>query len=107
MTPYLELVRHILEHGERKDDRTGTGTMSVFGVQIRYDLGRDSNMRLEIYDARGRRVRSLEQGARGRGTYVVQWNGRDDSGALAARGVYFISLNTERQLFSRKVVLAR
>ncbi len=38
MEPYLELVRHILENGERRDDRTGTGTLSVFGAQSRYDL---------------------------------------------------------------------
>jgi thymidylate synthase len=38
MQQYLELVRHILEHGERREDRTGTGTLSVFGTQTRYDL---------------------------------------------------------------------
>ncbi|HRK78877.1 MAG TPA: thymidylate synthase [Thiobacillus sp.] len=38
MKPYLELMRHVLEHGARKDDRTGTGTLSVFGWQMRYDL---------------------------------------------------------------------
>ncbi|ODV13196.1 MAG: thymidylate synthase [Thiobacillus sp. SCN 64-317] len=38
MKPYLDLMRHVLEHGARKDDRTGTGTLSVFGWQTRYDL---------------------------------------------------------------------
>ena len=38
MKPYLDLMRHVLEHGTRKDDRTGTGTLSVFGWQMRYDL---------------------------------------------------------------------
>lgn len=38
MRQYLDLVRNILEHGERKDDRTGTGTLSVFGYQSKYDL---------------------------------------------------------------------
>jgi thymidylate synthase len=38
MKPYLDLMRHVLEHGARKDDRTGTGTLSVFGWQMRYDL---------------------------------------------------------------------
>ena len=38
MKQYLELVQHVLDHGEKKDDRTGTGTISVFGYQAKYDL---------------------------------------------------------------------
>ncbi|MGR8918091.1 MAG: thymidylate synthase [Gammaproteobacteria bacterium] len=40
MKTYLELLRHVREHGTRKDDRTGTGTLSVFGYQMRFDLAR-------------------------------------------------------------------
>jgi len=40
MLPYLHLVRHVLDHGTRKSDRTGTGTLSVFGYQMRFDLAR-------------------------------------------------------------------
>ena len=38
MKPYLNLMRHVLEQGTEKRDRTGTGTKSVFGYQMRYDL---------------------------------------------------------------------
>ena len=38
MRQYLDLISHILDHGRRKNDRTGTGTLSVFGYQSRYDL---------------------------------------------------------------------
>jgi thymidylate synthase len=38
MQQYLSLMRHVRDHGARKEDRTGTGTLSVFGHQMRFDL---------------------------------------------------------------------
>jgi len=38
MRQYLDFMRHVRDHGHRKDDRTGTGTLSVFGYQMRFDL---------------------------------------------------------------------
>src|SRR5262249_6065241 len=44
MRPYLDLMQHVLDHGTPKDDRTGTGTLSVFGYQMRFDLEAGSTL---------------------------------------------------------------
>jgi len=38
MHPYEDFMRHVMEHGKRKTDRTGTGTLSIFGAQTRFQL---------------------------------------------------------------------
>jgi flagellar hook assembly protein FlgD len=62
-------------------------------VRIAYRLPRTMlDVDLAAYDAAGRRVRSLDRGAREAGTHTFLWDARGDSGHLLARGVYWIRL---------------
>ncbi len=73
-----------------------------------FGLREDAAVRLEIFDAAGRRVRTLFRGARGAGEYRVAWDGADDRGRPVASGVYFARLVAGvRARAVRKLVLVR
>lgn len=78
-----------------------------FGAQtsIRYVLDRDAPVRLTVFDAGGRQVRSLVQAGQATGTYQVRWDGRDDAATRVAPGVYFYRLQAGSQAVVRKMVI--
>ncbi len=77
-------------------------------VRIEYALERGArDLRLEIFDVAGRRIRSLEQGTRGAGLYAVSWDRRDATGALVRRGVYLVRLRADEFVATRKAVVVR
>ena len=63
-------------------------TVDAGGTTIRLDLPTPSPVRLTIHDVTGRLVRSLDEGALGVGVHSIFWDGRDDGGRRAARGIY-------------------
>jgi beta-fructofuranosidase len=63
-------------------------------VVLRCSLPRAGPARLELYDVTGRRVRRLRDGPQPQGESLVTWDGRDESGARVARGIYFARLLT-------------
>jgi thymidylate synthase len=87
---YLDLVKYILEYGEKKEDRTGTGTFSVFGYQTKYDL-RDGfpilTTKKVLFDAVVRELLWFLKGSTnindGLKAYTPIWNAwADDNGEL-------------------------
>jgi hypothetical protein len=70
-------------------------------------LIRDSEVRIEIFDARGRNIRQLHRGRMGVGEHPITWDGCDQSGTAVASGVYFARLTTERDQATARVVRIR
>jgi hypothetical protein len=62
---------------------------------------------ITIYDAAGRRVRTLVDGVRTPGAYRATWNGRDEHGRAVASGVYFVRLEASGVTETRKIVLLK
>jgi hypothetical protein len=67
-------------------------------------LARASDVRLAVIDASGRRVRDLLRGALPAGTRMIRWDGRDDAGARAAAGVYFVRLEYDGRVSAKRLV---
>ncbi|MBM4130257.1 T9SS type A sorting domain-containing protein, partial [bacterium] len=74
---------------------------------LRYGLASAGPARLEIIDARGRRVRTLLDGAQSAGDHVAVWDGRDDRGRAAPSGVYFCRLVAGGDARQQKLQLVR
>ncbi|NOT35346.1 MAG: DUF1929 domain-containing protein [Candidatus Eisenbacteria bacterium] len=73
---------------------------------IRFDLPRASQVRLEVFDLFGRRVRTLVQGERAAGSHQVEWDRISDSGHRLSAGVYVARLVTEGYRAESKMVIA-
>jgi len=74
---------------------------------IRFALPAAGPVELAVYDATGRRVRTLLSGPQPAGTHHVVWEGKDDGGHPLASGVYLYRLETEERVLSRKMLLLK
>ena len=76
-------------------------------TRITFGLGAPGNVSLRIYDAAGRLVRVLAEGARAAGNYAELWDGRDSNGRAVASGIYFYRLTAGAFTETRKMALLR
>ena len=74
---------------------------------IRYDLAASGRVSLALYDAGGRLVRTLQNGALPAGRHQSAWDGRNDAGAPVAAGVYFARLDANGQAYRSRIVLLK
>ena len=74
---------------------------------IRLNLANDTFVSIEIYNARGQKVRSLVNGEMSRGEHSVVWNGRDDNGVNVSSGVYFYKMTAGEYQSVRRMVLMK
>ena len=76
-------------------------------TQIVYTLSEAGPVELAIYNVRGQRVHTLVQGVQAAGRYQIVWNGRSDSGAALASGVYLSRLATAQGVRVRRLLLLK
>ena len=77
------------------------------GTEIGFDLGRRDVVTADVYDAAGRRVRSLYRGVLDAGHHSLRWNADDESGARVAAGLYFMRVATGSCVQSRRLLLLK
>ncbi len=74
---------------------------------LRFELSDPSSVRLEVFDLRGRVVRTLVDRSMRAGTHSVVWEGRDDRGSRVASATYVVRMSAGGQLFTQRISLVR
>ena len=76
-------------------------------TQIAYRMAQGGRHRLAIYDVQGRQVALLADGVEGAGRHTLRWGARGDDGQRLAAGIYFLRLELDGRVESRKMVITR
>jgi len=74
---------------------------------INFEIPESQKVVIGIFDVAGRKVATLVDGRREAGSHQVVWNGRDQSGAQVASGVFFVRMNTEGATSFHKITMVQ
>jgi hypothetical protein len=72
-------------------------------TQLSLEVASATAIQIDVYDALGRRVRTLQRGSFEPGHHTVTWDGRDDVGRLAGAGMYFVRASADGSIATRRV----
>jgi hypothetical protein len=76
-------------------------------ARMRFGLPRAAEVKLEVFDLQGRKVRTLATGLQTAGWHDASWNGRMDGGARSGAGLYFVRFRTEGREFRQRLIWLR
>jgi flagellar hook assembly protein FlgD len=76
-------------------------------TKISFNIGAKTNVRLDIFNLKGQKIRTLQNGMLAKGTHELTWDGNDDNGFSSASGVYIYRLSTGTETQTRKMVLMK
>ena len=76
-------------------------------TKISYSIPESGDISLNIYDMRGRRIKSLVNKNQASGRYLIEWNATDDYGNNVGAGVYIYQLRSKNKTLSQKMVLMK
>jgi hypothetical protein len=78
-----------------------------FESTIRFDIALESDVMADVYNAAGRRVRSLASGWHGAGSHTLRWDGTDAGNRRVAAGMYFVRVRAGNESVTRKLIVVR
>ncbi len=90
-----------------------TGLDSVYpnpfnpSATIAYSLAHSANVSIRLYNHRGQLIRSFDPVSKASGTHTLQWDGKDNTGAYCASGIYRVVLNADGRMFTRMITIIK
>ncbi|HOQ81402.1 MAG TPA: choice-of-anchor J domain-containing protein, partial [Candidatus Cloacimonadota bacterium] len=76
-------------------------------TSIAFDLATEGNVSIDIYNAKGQKVKTLVNDRYGVGAHSVVWNGKDDNGKNVGSGIYFFNMKSGKYTSTRKMILMK
>ncbi|TSA25230.1 T9SS C-terminal target domain-containing protein [bacterium] len=74
-------------------------------TEIKFSLKQSANVKIEIFNILGQKIKTVSDGYLNAGEHSVEWNGKDENGNSLSNGVYFYKMNTENSSIIKKMIL--